>query len=88
MTNAPMNTIDAKDAKEDLSELLNRVSHNKERIVLTRRGKEIAVIVPIEDLNTLQVSQSKNDLEEAVEALKEARNKGTITLDDLKEEIG
>lgn len=85
MTTTSINTIEA---KEEFSELINRVSHNKERIILTRRGKEIAAIVPIEDVNVLLATQSKSDLEDAMEALKEARSTSSITLDELKEEIG
>ena len=80
--------INTMEAKEEFSELINRVAHHKEHIILTRRDKEIAAIIPIEDLKLLQASQDKNDLEEAVEALKEARKQGTVTLDGLKEEIG
>jgi prevent-host-death family protein len=82
------NYVSTIDAKEEFSELINRVSHNKERIILTRRGKEIAAIVPLEDFYRLQQSQSKSDLEEALEALQEARTKGTTTLEDLLTEIG
>lgn len=85
MTTTSVNTADA---KEEFSELINRVSHNKERIILTRRGKEIAAIIPLEDLVLLEASQNKSDLHEAVEALKEARNHGAITLEELKTEIG
>jgi prevent-host-death family protein len=81
-------TINTADAKEEFSELINRVSHNKERIVLTRRDKEIAAIVPIEDLILLEATQNKADLEEAIEALKVSRREGTLTLDTLKKEIG
>lgn len=81
-------SITTADAKEEFSELVNRCAHNKERIILTRRGKDIAVLIPIEDLQLIEASQNKNDLEEAIEALKEARNQGTFTLDKLKEEIG
>lgn len=81
-------SINTSDAKEEFTEIVNRVSHNKERIILTRRGHPIAVIIPFEDLALLQESQNKNDLEEAVGALKEARQKGAKTLDELKEEIG
>lgn len=73
-------------AKEEFAELINRVSHNKERIILTRRDKHIAAIIPIEDLTLLQESQNKHDLHDAVESLKEARSKGTITLEELKNE--
>jgi len=85
MTTTSINTVEA---REEFSELVNRVYHHKERIILTRRGKDIAAIVPLEDLFLLEESQSKSDLEEAVEALQEARNKGTITLRDLTDEIG
>jgi prevent-host-death family protein len=85
MTTSYVNTIDA---KEEFSELINRVSHNKERIILTRRGKEIAAIVPLEDFLQLEQKQNKNDLEAAVDALQEARSRGTITLDEFKDEIG
>ena len=81
-------SITTADAKEEFSELINRVSHNKERIILTRRGKEIAAIIPIEDLHLIQESQNKSDLHDAVEALKEARTQGTITLETLEKEIG
>ena len=80
-----MNTIDAKD---NFADLINNVTHSKERVVLTRRGKEIAAIIPIEDYALLQESQDKHDLREAIDAHKEARSTGTVTLEQLKEEAG
>lgn len=80
-------TITTIDAKEEFSELVNRVSLNKERVVLTRRGKEVAAIIPIEDLVLLQQSQNESDLLESVEALKESRTAGSVTLEALKEEL-
>lgn len=85
MTIILMNTIEA---KEQFTDLINRVVHSKERVILTRRGKEIAAIVPLEDLKALQLTQDKHDLHAAIDALKEARSIGTITLDQLKEDIG
>lgn len=85
MTTTVINTVDA---KEQFTDLVNRVAHNNERVILTRRGKEIAVLIPIDDLKVLQDSQDKYDLREAIESLKEARNAGTISLDKLKEDIG
>jgi len=85
MTTTLINTINA---KEEFTELVNRVAHNKERIILTRRGKEIAAIVSYEDLLWLEEAQNKHDLQESVDALKEARSEGTTTLEELKDEIG
>lgn len=81
-------TINTSDAKEEFTELVNRVIHNGERVILTRRGNEVAAIIPIADLKALQASQSKSDLEEAAEALKEAREKGSISLEELKTDSG
>lgn len=84
MTTTYISTVDA---KEEFAELINRVLHNHEHIILTRRDKEVAAIIPIDDLFLLQASKNKNDLDDAVEALKEARKQGTITLDQLKKEL-
>jgi prevent-host-death family protein len=81
-------SINTAQAKEEFSELINRVINNKERIILTRREKEIAAIISIDDLLLLQASENKMDLLEAVEALKEARNHGTISIEDLNDKTG
>lgn len=83
MTTIVINTIDA---KEQFTDLINRVAHSKDRFILTRRGKEIAVIIPVEDFAHIQSLQDKNDLQSAIEALTEARNVGTISLENLEKE--
>jgi prevent-host-death family protein len=85
MTITLMNTVEA---KEQFTDIINRVAHSKERIILTRRGKEIAAIIPLEDLEILQHTQDKHDLHSAIDALKEARSSGTITLNQLEDELG
>lgn len=81
-------TMTTADAKEKFTELLNHVALQKQRVVLTRRGKEVAALVPIEDLQLLTNTQDKHDLREAMDALKESKTEGTITLEELKEELG
>ncbi len=79
--------INTVEAKEEFAELINRVSHHKDRIILLRRDKEVAAIIPIEDLQSLQVCKDKSDLDEAVSALNEARKQGTLPLEALKETL-
>jgi len=43
-------TVSAAEAKTHLSELLSRVAHGKERIVIERRGKPVAALVPVDEL--------------------------------------
>jgi prevent-host-death family protein len=82
MTTSQVNTAKA---KENFTEIVNRVITNHERIVLTRRGKEVAAIIPIDDMKRLLDSQNREDLADAINALKEAREKGTIALDEIDE---
>jgi prevent-host-death family protein len=80
--------ISTAEAKETFIDLVNQVAHNKERIILTRRGKEIAAIVPMEDLQLIQNSQDQSDLQAAIDSLQETREKGSLTLEELKKQIG
>lgn len=80
-------TVSTIDAKEQFPELVNRVVHHGEQVVLTRRGKEIAVIISYEEMKSLLQSRDKYDLREASESLKETRLGEPITLDQLKEEV-
>jgi prevent-host-death family protein len=49
-----MRTVGLFDAKQRLSELVDRASQKGERIGITRRGKLAAIIVPPEQKNDLQ----------------------------------
>jgi prevent-host-death family protein len=63
-------------AREELAEMLNRVAYGRERVVLQRRGKNVAALVPIEDLELLEMLEDRLDLESAKRALAEAKAKG------------
>ena len=80
-----MTRLSASAVREDFSETLNRVAYKGERIVLERRGKDVAALVPLEDLALLEDLEDRIDLEAARRALKE---KGSVTLDELKAELG
>jgi antitoxin Phd len=81
-------TMSTQDAKEKFTELLNHVSQTKERVILARRGKDLVALVSLEDLHFLESTQDKKDLNEAIDALKESKNGNTVTLENLKDEIG
>ncbi len=49
-----MNELTAKDAARGFSEVLSRVAYGRERLVVTRRGRALAALVPIEDLAQLE----------------------------------
>jgi len=49
-----MSTQSGRDVRDYLSEVINRVEHQHERVVVTRNGKPAAVILSPEDLAQLQ----------------------------------
>lgn len=47
-----MRGLSARDDQDSVGDELNRAAYGKERVVVTRRGKALAAIVPIEDMKT------------------------------------
>ena len=83
-----MGQVNTVDARAQFSEIINRAAFGKERVTLTRRGKEIVAVVPIEDVKLLEALEDKIDLEEARAALAEAKKKGTVSWEKIKNGLG
>ena len=81
---AQVNTVNE---RAQFSDIINRAAFGKERVTLTRRGKEIVAVVPIEDVKLLEALEDKIDLEEARAALTESKKKGTVSWDKIKKEL-
>jgi prevent-host-death family protein len=75
-------------ARNEFSSVLNRAAFGKERVILMRRGKAIAVVVPMEDLALLQSLEDKLDTAAVLASRKETRKKGTKSLAQLRAELG
>lgn len=75
-----MTHMSASHAREVFAELVNRTAYGKERVVLTRRGKRVAVLVPVEDLRLLEEMEDRLDVKAALAAEREAKRKGEIPL--------
>lgn len=60
-----------KEARANLSDLVNRVGYGGERIAIGRRGKDLAVLVPVEDAALLEELEDRLDVEAARKALRE-----------------
>jgi prevent-host-death family protein len=62
--------LSATAAREHFADTLNRVSYGGERILVFRRGgKDVAAVVPIEDLQLLQKLEDRLDREAIQTAL-------------------
>lgn len=85
-----MTRLTVSKAKAELNDIVNRAAKSKERTVLSRRGKGIAAVVPIEDLRLLehltQEEMDRQDIEDARKALAEGGK--SIPLVDFIRELG
>src|SRR2546426_4701247 len=74
------------DARKDLADVLNRAAYGKERVVLTRRGKDVAAIVSIDDLNMLEAIEDHMDLKESEKILERVRagSEQLLSLEEVK----
>lgn len=59
------------DVRNTLSEYLNRAQYQGERIVIERRGKPVAALVPLADIELLERIENEADLRAAKKARKE-----------------
>ena len=80
-----MSRLPASKAREDFSDTVSRVAFTKERVILHRRGKDVAAIVPIEDLRLLEQLEDATDLKAARKALKE---RGSVPYEKARTELG
>jgi prevent-host-death family protein len=80
----------ASKAYEDFSDTLNRVAEKKERILLHRQGKNVAALIPVEDLALLKELEDRLDAEAFREAKEEWEREGkkTIPWEKIKAELG
>jgi prevent-host-death family protein len=77
-------------AREDLAEMLNRVAYAHERLVIERRGKNLAALIPMEDLELLELLEDKIDVAAARKAIADAKANGEQPLawKDVKKKLG
>jgi prevent-host-death family protein len=68
-----------------MRDTLNRVEYRGERIVLERHGKDVAALVPLEDLALLEQMEARLDLEAVRKAFEE---RGSIPWKTVKARLG
>jgi antitoxin (DNA-binding transcriptional repressor) of toxin-antitoxin stability system len=74
-------------AREEFADAINRAAFGNERVVLRRRGRAIAAVVPIDDLRLLEGLDDQGDLVDARAALAEANKKGAKSLEVILQDL-
>ena len=79
-----MVTIPLSKARDELGNLVNRVSLRGERVLINRNGKSVAAVVPVEDLELIRRLEDAADLKAALAARAEVARLGTVPWRKLK----
>ena len=82
-------TMTAK-ATQPLGATLDRVTRERERVIVRRRGKDVAALVPLEDLAALEAMEDRLDARDFRAAKRQWERGGqkTVSWDKLKAELG
>lgn len=78
-------TLSTVELRANLSDVLGRVRHAHERIVITKSGKPVAGIIPYDELEAIEALEEELDREALAKARKEG---GRHVLEDVKKELG
>jgi antitoxin Phd len=82
-----MERMSVMEARRELSRTINRVAFGKERIVLVRRGEEVAALVPVEDLKALRALDDQLDAEEARHRIADPTDEA-VPYDEVRRDLG
>jgi prevent-host-death family protein len=90
-TEGHMRRMAASEARRDFAEVVNRVAYGKERVIIGRRGKELAAVIPMADLRLLErlaeKLEDRLDAEDALRVEADARDE-SVPWEQVKEELG
>lgn len=83
-----MASVPFSEARTHLTDIVNGVAYGGERIILTRKGKQLVAIIPLADLRALEAIENKIDIEDAKKALRDIEKYGTVSWEEAKRELG
>ncbi len=85
-----MTRLNVSQAREEFPEVVNRAADGKKRTIVSRRGKDVAAVIPMEDLRLLErlarEEMDRMDIEAARKALAEGGK--NISLREAKKVLG
>lgn len=82
-----MTRLAASEARDHFADVLNRVAFGRERVILERRGKDLAALVSLDDLKILEALEDHLDIQDALAALAEGEQEGFIPWEDIRNDL-
>ena len=84
-------TVPVRELRSELSQVIDQVADLREHVIVTRRGRPAAVLVPVDEYEALEETAELLSDSEALTAIEEGRQEvergETVTLDELRREL-
>ena len=80
--------MSVQEAREGFADALNRVAYGHDRVLIQRRGKPVAALIPVSDLNALEALEDRLALEAHQHSIAESKGRPVKDALDLFGELG
>jgi len=84
-------TVPVRELRSELSQFIDQVADLREHVIVTRRGRPAAVLVPVDEYEALEETAEILSDTDALTAIEEGRQEvergETVTLDELRREL-
>ncbi len=84
-------TVPVRELRSDLSQVIDQVADLREHIIVTRRGRPAAVLVPVDEYEALEETAEILSDPDTLAAIDEGRQEvergETVSLDELRREL-
>lgn len=84
-------TVPVRELRADLARVIDRVADLRQHVVVTRRGKPAAVLIPVDEYEALEetaeILSDRETLAAVEEGLREAERGDMASLSDLRQEL-
>ena len=86
-----VNTITLKELRPELPKVMNDVDSKLDRYIVTKRGRPIAVVMSVDDyesiLETIEILSDKDAVKRIKQSKKEIEEGKTVSLETLRKRI-
>ena len=84
-------TVPVRELRADLARVIDRVADLRQHVIVTRRGKPAAVLIPVDEYDALEetaeILSDRETLAAVEEGLREVERGDTVSLGDLRWEL-
>jgi len=86
-----INNVSLKELRPELPRVINQIDSKLDRFVITKRGKPVAIMMSLDDydslLETIEILSDKNAVKRIKESKRQIKEGKTITLEALRRKI-